>query len=105
MVSFVNATMVLSIGETVEECTNSGYVAHGVCVRMNSLLILSFLCVLFRLFMEAPTLALTRMGEDAIVQVHPKGVRYIRSDGRVNEWSAPGSWWCTHYKPLSSPGR
>jgi splicing factor 3B subunit 3 len=29
------------------------------------------------------------LGDDALVQVHPKGIRHIRAGGRVNEWKAP----------------
>lgn len=66
VVSFVNATLVLSIGETVEEVTDSGFLA------------------------TTPTLAVGRVGDDSLVQVYPEGIRHIRSDRRVNEWKAPG---------------
>jgi len=66
IVSFVNATLVLSIGETVEEVTDSGFLA------------------------TAPTLAVTTLGDDALVQVHPSGIRHIRADKRINEWKPPG---------------
>ena len=45
MVSFTNATLVLSIGETVEEVTDSGFLG------------------------TTPTLACSRLGDDALVQV------------------------------------
>lgn len=45
MVSFVNATLVLSIGETVEEVTDSGFLG------------------------TTPTLACSQLGDDALVQV------------------------------------
>ena len=45
VVSFVNATLVLSIGETVEEVTDTGFLG------------------------TAPTLACTQLGEDALLQV------------------------------------
>lgn len=66
IVSFVNATLVLSIGETVEEVTDSGFLG------------------------TTPTLSCHAMGNDALVQVYPDGIRHIRADKRVNEWKAPG---------------
>lgn len=44
-VSFANATLVLSIGETVEEVTDSGFLG------------------------TTPTLACSRLGDDALIQV------------------------------------
>ncbi|KAI9889964.1 MAG: pre-mRNA-splicing factor rse1 [Vezdaea aestivalis] len=64
VLSFGNATLVLSIGETVEEVTDTGFLS------------------------SAPTLAVQQLGEDGLVQVHPKGIRHIRA-GRTNEWHAP----------------
>ena len=64
--SFVNATLVLSIGETVEEVTDSGFLG------------------------TTPTLSCAALGDDALVQVYPDGIRHIRADKRVNEWKAPG---------------
>ena len=66
IVSFVNATLVLSIGETVEEVTDSGFLG------------------------TTPTLSCSALGDDALVQVYPDGIRHIRADKRVNEWKAPG---------------
>ncbi len=66
IVSFVNATLVLSIGETVEEVTDSGFLG------------------------TTPTLSCAALGDDALVQVYPDGIRHIRADKRVNEWKAPG---------------
>jgi len=65
-VSFVNATLVLSIGDTVEEVTDSGFLG------------------------TTPTLCCSALGDDALVQVYPDGIRHIRADKRVNEWKAPG---------------
>lgn len=48
IVSFVNATLVLSIGETVEEVTESGFL--GI----------------------TPTLSCSALGDDALVQVFPE---------------------------------
>lgn len=65
VLSFSNGTLVLRIGETVEEVTDTGFLS------------------------TAPTLAVQLLGEDALIQVHPKGIRHIRAGGRVNEWPAP----------------
>ncbi|KAK9779197.1 putative Pre-mRNA-splicing factor rse-1 [Seiridium cardinale] len=64
ILSFSNGTLVLSIGETVEEVTDTGFLSN------------------------VPTLAVQQLGDDGLIQVHPKGIRHIRH-GRVNEWSAP----------------
>jgi splicing factor 3B subunit 3 len=65
ILSFSNGTLVLSIGETVEEVTDTGFLS------------------------SAPTLAVQQLGEDGLIQVHPKGIRHIQADRRVNEWPAP----------------
>ena len=65
VISFVNATLVLSIGETVEEVTESGFLA------------------------SVPTLSASRLGEDSLLQIYAEGIRHIRADKRVNEWKAP----------------
>jgi splicing factor 3B subunit 3 len=65
VLSFKTGTLVLSIGETVEEVTDTGFLS------------------------TAPTLAVQQLGDDALLQVHPKGIRHIRADKRVNEWPAP----------------
>ncbi|KAI9006019.1 CPSF A subunit region-domain-containing protein [Gaertneriomyces semiglobifer] len=67
VVSFIDATLVLSIGETVEEVTDTGF--------LNS----------------TPTLTVAQIGDDALVQVYPRGIRHIRADRRVSEWKAPGN--------------
>mmetsp|Transcript_5908 Transcript_5908/g.9597 ORF Transcript_5908/g.9597 Transcript_5908/m.9597 type:complete len:1230 (-) Transcript_5908:259-3948(-) len=66
VVSFLNATLVLSIGETVEEVTDSGFLA------------------------TSPTIAVTLLGEDSLLQIHPNGIRHIRADRRIQEWKPPG---------------
>ncbi|KAJ8615274.1 hypothetical protein MRB53_034646 [Persea americana] len=66
VVSFTNATLVLSIGETVEEVSNSGFLD------------------------TTPSLAVSLLGDDSLMQVHPNGIRHIREDGRINEWKTPG---------------
>lgn len=65
VISFVNATLVLRIGETVEEVSQSG------------------------LLTEVPTLIASTMGEDALLQVHSGGVRLIRKNAAVTEWKPP----------------
>ncbi|XP_057366766.1 splicing factor 3B subunit 3-like [Daphnia carinata] len=66
VVSFVNATLVLSIGETVEEVTDSGFLG------------------------TTPTLGCSSLGDNALLQVYPEGIRHIRADRRINEWKSPG---------------
>jgi splicing factor 3B subunit 3 len=65
ILSFANGTLVLSIGETVEEVTDTGFLS------------------------SAPTLAVQQLGEDSLIQIHPRGIRHIMVDRRVNEWPAP----------------
>ncbi|KAJ8329230.1 pre-mRNA-splicing factor rse1 [Batrachochytrium dendrobatidis] len=65
IISFINATLVLSIGETVEEVTDTGVLA------------------------TTSTITVGQLGENALVQVYPQGIRYIRADKRVSEWKAP----------------
>ena len=67
VVSFVNATLVLSIGETVEEVTDTGFLS------------------------STPTLTVCQMGENSLMQIYPSGIRHIRADRRVSEWRAPGN--------------
>ncbi|KAK3380060.1 Pre-mRNA-splicing factor rse-1 [Lasiosphaeria ovina] len=64
VMSFANATLVLSIGETVEEVQDSGFMS------------------------DVTTLAAQQLGEEGLIQVHPKGIRHIVK-GRVNDWPAP----------------
>lgn len=65
IVSFLNATLVLSIGDNVEEVTDSGF--NGATSTMNVGLV----------------------GDDSLVQIFPTGIRHIRSDKRITEWPAP----------------
>lgn len=55
IVSFVNATLVLSIGETVEEVTDSGFLG------------------------TTPTLSCSALGEDALVQVCKDNIILFRT--------------------------
>eukprot|EP00884_Botryococcus_braunii_P014213 jgi/Botrbrau1/22793/Bobra.0132s0119.1 len=66
IVSFTNATLVLSIGETVEEVSDSGFLG------------------------TSPTVRVQLLSDNSMLQVHPGGLRHIRSDRRINEWRAPG---------------
>ncbi|KAG8834707.1 pre-mRNA-splicing factor rse1 [Serendipita sp. 399] len=65
VLSFVNGTLVLSFGEEIEEIQNSGFLS------------------------SEPTLAAQQLGQDALLQVHPRGIRHILSDKRINEWRTP----------------
>jgi splicing factor 3B subunit 3 len=67
VLSFTDATLVLGIGESVEEVQDSGFL------------------------LTVPTLSATRLGENSLLQIYPGGIRHIRGDGRVNEWKAPGA--------------
>eukprot|EP01006_Ploeotia_vitrea_P052092 TRINITY_DN67651_c1_g1_i1.p1 TRINITY_DN67651_c1_g1~~TRINITY_DN67651_c1_g1_i1.p1 ORF type:complete len:1211 (+),score=162.13 TRINITY_DN67651_c1_g1_i1:108-3635(+) len=66
VVTFMNATLVLSIGETVEEVTDSGFSG------------------------SITTLLCTTLMDNSMLQVHPGGIRHIRRDGRINEWKSTG---------------
>eukprot|EP01116_Phalansterium_solitarium_P022015 TRINITY_DN7109_c0_g1_i1.p1 TRINITY_DN7109_c0_g1~~TRINITY_DN7109_c0_g1_i1.p1 ORF type:complete len:1188 (+),score=598.46 TRINITY_DN7109_c0_g1_i1:160-3723(+) len=72
VVAFANATLVLAIGETVEEASDSGLLG------------------------SAPSLCVANLGDDAIVQVYPAGIRHIRADKRVHEWKTPGKKTIAH---------
>lgn len=65
VVSFANATLVLSIGETVEEVSDSGFLATSSTLRTQLL------------------------ADDSLLQVHPGGLRHIKPDRRINEWRNP----------------
>ena len=67
VVSFADATLVLSVGESVEEVgKESGFLTNS------------------------PTLACSALGDDgALCQVHPAGVRHILR-GNTKQWHCPG---------------
>ncbi|WVQ82855.1 pre-mRNA-splicing factor RSE1 [Cryptococcus sp. DSM 104549] len=65
VLSFPNGTLVLSIGATIEEVNDTGFKSDG------------------------PTLAVQQLGNNGLLQVHPYGLRHIRSADRVDEWPAP----------------
>lgn len=64
VLSFANVSLILSIGETVEQVDDSG------------------------LFTDIPTLAAQLLGDGGLVQVHAKGIRVVRN-GRPDDWDAP----------------
>lgn len=66
IVSFANATLVLSVGETVQEVTDSGFDT------------------------DTSTLTAQLLADDSLLQVTRGGLRHIRPDGRVQEWKVPG---------------
>ncbi|KAJ5220467.1 pre-mRNA-splicing factor rse1 [Penicillium chermesinum] len=66
VLSFANGTIVLGVGEEVVEMTEeAGFLP------------------------SAPTIAVQQLGEDSIIQVHPRGIRHLFPDNRVNEWPSP----------------
>ena len=66
VVSFTNATLILKVGETVEQANDTGFAA------------------------SLPTLQVQHLADDSLLQVTAAGMRHVRPDGRVNEWRAPG---------------
>lgn len=65
VLSFPNGTLVLSIGETIEEVSDTGFLS------------------------SSPTLAVQQLAHAGLLQVHPYGLRHIRAADRVDEWAAP----------------
>lgn len=65
VVSFSNATLVLGVGETIDEILDSGFLSTKT------------------------TIGCTQLGDDSIVQIHPDGIRHIHADKRVSEWRTP----------------
>jgi splicing factor 3B subunit 3 len=63
--SFPNGTLVLSIGASIEEVNDTGFLS------------------------SSPTLAVQQLGDSGLLQVHPYGLRHIRAADRVDEWSCP----------------
>ena len=66
IISFISATLVLSIGEKVIEVHDSGIDS------------------------TKGTLHVGLLEDDAIIQVMPTGIRHIRKDKRVNQWNTDG---------------
>lgn len=65
VVSFSNATLVLSVGDDVQEVSDSGFLT------------------------SSPSILVVLLADDALVQVHTYGIRHIRADKRVVEWKTP----------------
>ena len=65
VVSFANATIVLAVGETVEEIQDSGFIG------------------------TVPSIHVGQLGLDSFIQIHQKGIRYIKSNKKIIEWKAP----------------
>ncbi|KAL9654254.1 hypothetical protein ABK040_010286 [Willaertia magna] len=66
IISFADYTMVLSIGEKVEQVEDSG------------------------LFTTTRTIYAANIGDSDLIQIHPRGIRQIRADSSINEWD-PGN--------------
>jgi len=70
IVSFTNATLVLSIGETVEEVMDSGFLG------------------------TEPTLSVALLLDNSMIQIHAHGIRHINQKQeaakRMTEWKTPG---------------
>ncbi|PVV05044.1 hypothetical protein BB560_000437 [Smittium megazygosporum] len=67
VISFIDATLVLQIGDEVEEVMDSGF--------LNS----------------SPTLCVQLMADGTLLQICPLALRHIFPDGRVTEWKPPGN--------------
>ncbi|KAF7366281.1 hypothetical protein MSAN_00884300 [Mycena sanguinolenta] len=65
ILSFTNATLVFSVGETLEDVQNTGFLS------------------------SVPTLAVQQLDSDSLVQIYPGGVRRILPNGHVQEWTPP----------------
>lgn len=67
ILAFNNYTLVLSVGESIEEVSSSetGFLPN------------------------VPTLAVQLLADNALVQIHHRGLRHIRPGGSSNDWEAP----------------
>jgi splicing factor 3B subunit 3 len=65
VLSFVNGTLVLTIGETIEEVHDTGFLSNG------------------------PTIAVQQLRDAGLLQVHPLGLRHVLPNKTVNEWACP----------------
>lgn len=65
VLAFSNETLVLRIGEQVEEVTDSGILT------------------------SVSTLAVQQLGVDGLLQIHSGGIRHIGPDKKVSEWTPP----------------
>ncbi|KAI1118656.1 CPSF A subunit region-domain-containing protein [Nemania sp. NC0429] len=64
IISMLNETLVMEIGEEVKQVTDSGFLT------------------------TVTTLAIQQIGDNSHVQIYPKGIRHIHH-GQVNEWPVP----------------
>lgn len=64
VVSFADSTVVLSVGETVEEATGTGFLNN---VR---------------------TIWAGQLADSSLIQVYPHGVRQVRPNGHINDWQS-----------------
>lgn len=67
VVSFENATLILSVGDTVEEVTDSG------------------------LDTKTKTLNIEALEDGSIVQIHGQGLRHVRGKSQITEWRSPSN--------------
>jgi len=65
ILGFLNATLVLSIGETIVEVSDTG------------------------LLTNSPTIAIQQLDKNGLLQIHPTGIRHIHLDGGITEWKVP----------------
>lgn len=72
VLAFPEATTVLSIGESIDEVSDSGFLP------------------------DVTTLAAFQLSNDAYVQVYPQGVRQISATHGYSEWKCPGSGHIVH---------
>lgn len=67
VISFVDRTLVLRIDETVTEVSDSGVSD------------------------STPTLSMSLLGDNSLLQIHPNGIRHILGQNRIiKEWKTPG---------------
>lgn len=67
VLSFVNGTLILGIGESIEEVSNTG------------------------LSTSLSTITVQQIGTDSLLQVHHHGIKHITYDKKVNDWKAPSN--------------
>lgn len=65
VLSFVNGTLLLTIGETIEEVHDTGFLSSG------------------------PTIAVQQLRDSGLLQVHPTGLRHVLPNKTINDWSCP----------------
>ncbi|KAI9624212.1 hypothetical protein KEM48_009110 [Puccinia striiformis f. sp. tritici PST-130] len=65
ILGFLNATLVLSIGETIVEVSDTG------------------------LLTNSPTISIQQLDKNGLLQIHPTGIRHIHLDGGITEWKVP----------------